>query len=484
MGKIKVRYQILLGYFLPLAVFAIMGYLTHGQLESVAGAFAEAQANHELLTLNAQIQKALVDTETGCRGFLLTGQENFLEPMTSGQATVERLLPIILEKVEGQSLPTQRWSEVRRIYEQQLKPWQLDAAAQRRQRGLEAAAAMMAQGTDKRSMDSIRDLTSEISRYREGEVARAQQDVQRTRERAAATVTACLLVGLLFSLGAGFLVARGIGNQLSQSTQNLSSFAVELAATAEEQERTLKAQVVSVSETSTTMEELEVSFQHSLKAAESSAENARSASVVAQDGNPRVEQAVTTMRGIQESVSGLAGQITQLSDQVSQIGSITGLVGDLANRTHLLAVNASVEAARAGEHGRGFGVVALEIRKLADQSKTSAEKIAVLVNDIQRATNGAVMAAESGIRAARDGQGAAQGAGNAFRQLTDALEANVESAQQAALNVAQQSAAVRQVVTAVESLNLGAQQTSAGLSQTYVGIRRLRETSQRLAEMV
>ncbi len=63
----------------------------------------------------------------------------------------------------------------------------------------------------------------------------------------------------------------------------------------------------------------------------------------------------------------------------------------------MLALNAAVEAVRAGEHGKGFAVVASEIRKLADESRKSAEKIYTLVADIQTSINSTVMATEAGV---------------------------------------------------------------------------------------
>ncbi|MGD1717232.1 methyl-accepting chemotaxis protein [Dapis sp. BLCC M172] len=92
----------------------------------------------------------------------------------------------------------------------------------------------------------------------------------------------------------------------------------------------------------------------------------------------------------------MAQQITRLSEQTNQIGNISQLVGDLANQTNMLALNAAVEAVRAGEHGKGFGVVASEIRKLADESRKSAEKIYTLVADIQTSINSTVLATEAG----------------------------------------------------------------------------------------
>ncbi len=74
--------------------------------------------------------------------------------------------------------------------------------------------------------------------------------------------------------------------------------------------------------------------------------------------------------------------VNALSQRTGEIHDIVGTMGQIAEKTHLLSVNASIEAARAGEAGRGFGVVAEEIRRLADSSARSADRIAEIVAGI------------------------------------------------------------------------------------------------------
>ncbi|MGO4495610.1 methyl-accepting chemotaxis protein [Paenibacillus sp. 2RAB27] len=84
------------------------------------------------------------------------------------------------------------------------------------------------------------------------------------------------------------------------------------------------------------------------------------------------------------------GVVRQLHDNAKEIGHITRVVGDIAEQTHLLALNASIEAARAGEHGAGFMVVAGEIRKLAEQSARAVKDIDQLTTRIELDVAGVV----------------------------------------------------------------------------------------------
>jgi len=75
------------------------------------------------------------------------------------------------------------------------------------------------------------------------------------------------------------------------------------------------------------------------------------------------------------SLKSITSRVKELNHSTEKIDQLVGVVKNISAQTNLLALNAAIEAARAGEHGRGFSVVATEVRKLADQSKESAQEI-------------------------------------------------------------------------------------------------------------
>ena len=251
------------------------------------------------------------------------------------------------------------------------------------------------------------------------------------------------LLSVLFSLGAALVISSRIARTTQEAVSAISTTSTEIASTTEE---------------------LDVSSRHSAEQAEAAAAGARQALALAEEGTKTVQHTLGGMSGLKEKVSAIAEQILHLSEQTSQIGSITNLVSDLANQTNMLALNAAVEAARAGDHGRGFAVVAGEIRKLADQSKRSAERINALVAEIQKATNATVMVTEEGTKTVEEGIRLSQATAEAFNSLATSIGSAFESVQQISLNVRQQAAAIGQVAHAMEALNAGARETAAGIT--------------------
>ncbi|WP_417822434.1 methyl-accepting chemotaxis protein [Terasakiella sp.] len=85
-------------------------------------------------------------------------------------------------------------------------------------------------------------------------------------------------------------------------------------------------------------------------------------------------------------------RIKSLEEVGEQVASVIGLISDIAEQTNLLALNATIEAQRAGDQGKGFGVVALEVKKLAEQTSTATEQITAQISQMREATHQAVQA--------------------------------------------------------------------------------------------
>ncbi len=352
------------------------------------------------------------------------------------------------------------------------------------QRGDYKTANALAQGVLKQKYREHRVAIDEaITLVAERNRALVQEATDLIEARNVALITLGLIIALI-ALGPGLFLTRSIVAALSRTVNALSTASNEIATTIEQQERATHHQSAAINETTSTMDELDASFGQTGELVKTAADTAGQVATVAAQGITTVTQSREGMFSLKDKVSTIAEQILSLSEQTSQISNITNLVGDLANQTNMLALNAAVEAARAGEHGKGFAVVAVEIRKLADESKKSAERINVLVADIQKATNSTVMATEEGTKTVETGLRLAEETVGAFTTVTDASNTALGATQQTLLSVAQQVAAVKQVLAAMNALNTSARESSDGISQTKIGVESLRETALHLKQMI
>ncbi|PZD95881.1 methyl-accepting chemotaxis protein [Paenibacillus sambharensis] len=146
----------------------------------------------------------------------------------------------------------------------------------------------------------------------------------------------------------------------------------------------------------------------------------------AQKGKEDLVNAIEQVRAISSSNDKLAQVIEGLNDQANQIGQAIQIIMQITQQTDLLALNATIEAARAGEQGRGFAVVAGEVRKLAEQSRSSANQIAKLITGIQHVSDSAVTEMQQGTQEVHKGIQLIEVAGQSFEGIMS-LIGQVES---------------------------------------------------------
>ena len=147
------------------------------------------------------------------------------------------------------------------------------------------------------------------------------------------------------------------------------------------------------------------------------ADTSNDTAIAAKTGEQLMNNAMQKMEYIESSVMSSADTVRILGENSKEIGAIVETIVAIADQTNLLALNAAIEAARAGEAGKGFAVVAEEVRKLAAESQTSAEKIKEKISSIQLDTNQAVIAMQEGTVEVQAGTEAINEVGRQFKDI-------------------------------------------------------------------
>ena len=171
----------------------------------------------------------------------------------------------------------------------------------------------------------------------------------------------------------------------------------------------------------------------------------------AQSGYEAVGKAVAQMQDISRSVSELKENVSSLNSHAENIGNIIDSIKGIAEQTNLLALNAAIEAARAGEHGRGFAVVAEEVRKLAEQSASSAEEITGIIESIQLDSRNVAERMAQSAKVVADGTKAVNSAGSVLESIIKEIQLIVDK--------------IGRVASAAQEISSGSEEISAAVEE-------------------
>ncbi|MBL8797646.1 MAG: methyl-accepting chemotaxis protein [Planctomycetia bacterium] len=263
-----------------------------------------------------------------------------------------------------------------------------------------------------------------------------------------------------------------IGN-VQDATLQVSSSANEIHATTEHLAQGSEAQAEQIVNTSAAIDEMAVSIQQVSENAALSANVAQQSLVNARTGNEAVQNTIQGMNRIRDQVQETAKRIKRLGESSQEIGQIIQLIDDIADRTSILALNASIQAAMAGEAGRGFAVVAEEVERLAVRSTDATKKIATLVKTIQSETNEAVGAMEKGIQEVVEGSKLAGEAGQALGEIQGVSNRLAELIQSISLASKQQARGSEALAKSMGEISQITQQTAAGTKQAAESVNEL-----------
>ena len=279
--------------------------------------------------------------------------------------------------------------------------------------------------------------------------------------------------------------------QLSRVVKDVKDASVQVSSTSQEVKTSTEnlaeiseAQAVQISDAVAAINEMATSIQQVAENATQSATVSQQATVNAKEGAEAVQSTNKSMSSIRENVQETAGAIKRLGESSQEIGNIVQLINDIADRTSILALNASIQAAMAGEAGRGFAVVAEEVQRLAERSTNATKQIDTLVKNIQGEISEAGISMEESIQQVVKGSALAEGAYDKLEEIESVATRLAELIQSISMAADQQARASENISKTMEEVGDVSTQTSAASRQTAVSMENMAETSDQLLSSV
>jgi methyl-accepting chemotaxis protein len=507
LSDLKIATRLYLGFgavVLIVVVLVSMAYANFARL----GAAAEMNVHtYEVLGEVDGLLSALVDTETGERGFALTGKEASLEPYNAGKATFARHLERARSLTSDNPVQQER---LRHLAEEQQK-WLNDAIdpvikLRRASDDASVAPVLAAEqaGKGKAGMDAMRGIVADIKGMERSLMDERVAQVQALQKTMSRTLIGGGIIAVVLALAVAINLARNITRPLRRAvdlakrvaegdltaevkvrskdeagelmaalkhmneslvsivtrvragTDTIANASTEITAGNQDLSSRTEQQASSLEETASSMEELTSTVKQNADNARSANQLAAAASTTASQGGMVVSQVVETMGAINESAN--------------KIVDIISVIDGIAFQTNILALNAAVEAARAGEQGRGFAVVASEVRNLAQRSANAAKEIKTLISD-------SVEKVEAGSRLVDQ-------AGQTMDEVVVSVKRVSDIISEIAAASEEQRSGIEQVNEAIVQMDQVTQQNAALVEEAAASAEAMQEQAASLAQLV
>ena len=462
---------------------------------------------------------ALVNMETGMRGFALTGKDEFLEPLNKGEQQFADQLQDLTQLTRDNPEQQAGLAQLGQAKQQWNNESVQQILALRRQvnagtQPLDTLTARIATAQDKGKMDAMRELLGQIKARENRLLDSRTQSMDDAKQQAMLILISGGILAALLALGIAWSLSRTIVGRLAQTvaiaraiaagrldspipaggrdelgqlltafgqmqdrlrdmiqgikqgTDQLVAASHSISANSQQLSTAAQEQSSAASSMAATVEQLTVSINHVSDNAGEAHDLSSQSGRLAQDGGQTIQASVDSMKSIAGTVQSSATRIGELGEHSERVSSIVSVIKGIADQTNLLALNAAIEAARAGEQGRGFAVVADEVRQLAQRTTNSTQEIAAMIEKIQAATQAAMSDMEVGVRQVNGGVDLANQAGEAVVSINNSSDKVVRVVNQISLSLREQTAASHDVARTVERLAQMAQQNSEAIDET------------------
>lgn len=272
--------------------------------------------------------------------------------------------------------------------------------------------------------------------------------------------------------------------QVQRSGIQVNTTATEIAATAREQQSTANQIAATTAEIGATSKEISATSKELDKTMNEVSQVAAETTDLANSGQSGISRMESTMRQIMEASGAITAKLAVLSEKTANINSVVTTITKVADQTNLLSLNAAIEAEKAGEYGLGFAVVAMEIRRLADQTAVATYDIEKMVKEMQSAVAAGVMGMDKFSEEVRRGVDEIRQVSTQLAQIIHQVQTLTPRFQTVNEGMHAQATGAQQISETLTQLGEAAQQTAESLRHSNLAIEQLNDAARGLQTSV
>ncbi|MBD2212907.1 methyl-accepting chemotaxis protein [Nostoc linckia FACHB-104] len=532
---LKLNQFVVAGCGLIVILASVTTYITKRTNQELLANANTVSKSYALKANLKELEKLLVDSETGQRGFIITKQEEYLEPFYKAEEQISIVLNELSKEFKSDSSHSMSFNKIVELSKEKIHL--SETTIQMKKNGQDKQLlTYFSEDRGKKLMDQVRQELDKMLKAEDENLKEHQKEVNQLQSFSdlvivgsliciiITVISVCLAIILIpgralsRSLQSAFTLAEKVSagdltvevesnstdvigklmSTLKDMAQNLSnlirqvqqsgiqatSSATQIAASGKQLEATLTEQVASTNQVAAAAKEISATSRELVKTMEEVAAMSQSTTIAATDSQKDLLRMESTMRQLAEATNSIAARLGVISEKANNINNIVFTITKVADQTNLLSLNAAIEAEKAGEYGLGFAVVAREIRRLADQTAVATLDIEQMVKQMQSSVSTGVMemdkfATDVG-RTVEDVANISTQVGQIIEQVQD-LSPRFEVVSQ---GMETQSQGAQQISEAMTQLSSTSAQTAGSLREINNTISQLNQVAQGLRQEI
>jgi methyl-accepting chemotaxis protein WspA len=277
---------------------------------------------------------------------------------------------------------------------------------------------------------------------------------------------------------------RTVVEQVQRSGLQVTSSSTELAATAKQQDVTIKIQVDSISHMVKSTQEISDVAGNLVETVRQVALMFQETAGFASSGQADLSRMEEAMQRMETASKSISSKLQAINEKAENITNVVTTITKVADQTNLLSLNAAIEAEKAGEYGRGFTVVAREIRRLADQTAVATLDIDEMVKGMQSAVSAGVMEMDKFIAAVRNSAEDVEKISTQLTRIIKQVQTLLPRFEEVNSVMEHQSAQAQAINTSMIKLSGEMHQTTKSLGESFFAIEQLNEAARGLQDKV